>query len=61
MIVEIPQTLNGVSYNSSMTIMVFEDTLDQTLELEEGQTLKAVISTRMYNGRKSGTLLQIIK
>ena len=49
---------NGIKYNTQAVVMVFDDNLVKTAKLyKKGDNLKAVCSSKEYNGRTSYQML----
>jgi hypothetical protein len=53
--------LNGVKYQASVLLMVFEDNLEQVADIEPGARIKAVVSSSNYKGKTSYTLVQLLE
>ena len=54
------KTLQGVEYSVGTAAMAFGDTVEAAKALEIGGMLKAIVQSRVYNGRSSYTILKIL-
>jgi hypothetical protein len=52
-----PKDIDGASYVVGTAVMCFRDTATQAKSLKKGDKLKAIVSEREYQGRKSYTLI----
>jgi hypothetical protein len=59
-IVEEARELSGIKYNTSVAVMAFGETVQAAKSYREGQSLKAVVSSREYQGRVSYTILAFV-
>jgi hypothetical protein len=58
----IVKNLNGMSYNDSLPVMVFDEALvAQAQTYKEGDALKAIVKSREFKGRQSYTVLKFIE
>ena len=55
------RSLNGVSYDKSIPVMFFGKKLvDKAKGIKEGDTFKAIVTPREYQGRESYTALSLL-
>ena len=54
------KSIQGVSYEIGVAAMAFGSHVDQAKTLNVGDNLKAIVNSRMYNGRQSYTILKIL-
>lgn len=52
--------IQGVEYSVGTAAMAFGQTVEAAKVLEIGDTLKAIVNSRVYNGRSSYTILKIL-
>lgn len=50
------RTLQGVSYDAGVPVMAFGPNVEQAKTLKEGDTLKAIVTPREFQGRQSYTI-----
>lgn len=55
------RTLSGVEYDSGTAVMAFRGHVDAALKLKDGDTLHAIATERLWNGRKSYTILKLLE
>ncbi len=62
-IVEENRILDGVRYTAGTALMAFgvQHQSVQAADIQAGDTVKAIVSTRTFNGRKSFTLQSLIE
>jgi len=60
-IVNETRKLKGVEYTAGVAVMAFQDHIGQLKELSDGDTLKAICAEREWQGRKSYTILAVVK
>lgn len=60
-IVQQDKSLNGNDYQVGTPVMFFGDLVLEAKNLKKGQNLKAICSTREYQGRTSYTVLKVLK
>jgi len=53
--------LKGVEYTSGVAVMAFGNLHDSAQALASGAQLKAIVSERRFQGRKSYTLIKLIQ
>ena len=54
------KSLQGVEYSVGNAAMAFGATVEKAKMLEIGDTLKAIVQSRVFNGRASYTILKIL-
>jgi len=54
------RVLNGVEYEVGTAAMAFGPVVEGAKALEVGQTLKAIVQERNFNGRDSYTILKLL-
>ncbi|HUS89852.1 MAG TPA: hypothetical protein VMW91_10935 [Desulfosporosinus sp.] len=54
------KSLNGVEYSIGTAAMCFGPVVEQAQKLDIGQNLKAIVQSRVFNGRSSYTVLKIL-
>ena len=54
------KSLQGVEYSIGTAAMCFGPVVDQAKALEIGDSLKAIVQKRTFNGRESYTVLKIL-
>ena len=54
------RSLNGVKYDRSVPVMAFGETVKKAKTMKAGQTLKAVVSKRIFQERESYTILSLL-
>lgn len=55
-----PRVFNGVKYNASVLCMAFGPNVQAAKQLKTGDTIKAIVSERTYNGSKNYTIQAIL-
>jgi hypothetical protein len=55
------KTLNGVTYQKDVPVMVFGDKVAQAKTLKKGSTFKAIVSTGEYRGNTSYAVIDFVK
>ena len=55
------RTLSGVEYDAGTPVMAFRGQVDAALELKDGGTLSCIATERLWNGRKSYTILKLLE
>ena len=60
LIVAEKKSLQGVEYDVGTAAMAFGDTVEAAKILNVGDTLKAIVQKRVFNGRESYTVLKIL-
>lgn len=60
-IVKEDRELQGVKYRPGIPVMAFTDVITEARDYSAGDTLKAVVNHRIYNGRESYTILAFTK
>ena len=53
--------LQGTTYSVILPVMGFGEQAAPAAQLEQGQTLKAIAQNRMFQGRESYTIIQLIE
>jgi hypothetical protein len=61
LIVNETRKLQGVSYEVGTAVMAFGSTVTQAKKMKAGDKLSAIVSSRIYQGRKSYTVLAFTK
>jgi hypothetical protein len=61
LIVNETRKLQGVSYEVGTAVMAFGSTVTKAKKLKAGDKLSAIVSSRIYQGRKSYTVLAFTK
>mgnify|MGYP003572146819 FL=1 len=61
MIVSEPRTLSGVKYTTSVAVMAFGDQVAPAKAIAAGDNIKAIVSSREYQGRTSYTVISFIE
>lgn len=56
-IVKEDRQIQGVKYRPGIPVMAFTDVIEEARQYNAGDTLKAVVNHRIYNGRESYTIL----
>ena len=56
-----PRTLSGIAYESSVPVMFFGESVKVAKTLKPGDTIKAIVSVREWNGSPSYTIVQVVK
>ena len=54
------RTIQGVEYDIGVAAMAFGQNVDAAKALNVGDTLKAIVNSRVFNGRESYTILKIL-
>lgn len=54
------RTIQGVEYQIGVPAMAFGSHVEQAKALNIGDTLKAIVNSRVFNGRESYTILKIL-
>ena len=54
------RNIQGVDYEIGVAAMAFGSHVDQAKTLNIGENLKAIVNSRIYNGRQSYTILKIL-
>ena len=54
------RSLQGTEYETGIAIMAFRDLVDPVSKLVKGSVLKAIVSEREFQGRKSYTILKLL-
>ena len=54
------RSLQGTEYETGIAIMAFRDLVDPVSKLVKGSVLKAIVSERELQGRKSYTILKLL-
>jgi hypothetical protein len=52
--------IQGISYNASVPVMFFQELAKPAAEIEKGQSFRAIVQKREYQGRTSYTALALI-
>ena len=60
LIVNETRKLQGVGYEVGVAVMAFQSHVEAASKLNAGDSLKAVCSSREYQGRKSYTILKLL-
>lgn len=60
-IIDDKATLNGVTYDKTVSVMAFGDTVAQVKGLKAGSTIKAIASVGEYKGNKTYTILKVVR
>jgi len=55
------RTLKGIQYESGTAVMAFRDMVNKVKGYKAGDSLHVVASSRMFQGRKSYTILKLIE
>jgi len=55
------RTLNGITYPASVLIMAFSDVADSVVNISAGDTIKAIVSESMYQGKKNYRLVHLLE
>lgn len=53
--------LNGISYDTTVAVMFFGDTVQHGKVLKAGDTLKCIAAKKLYNGNASYSVLAMVK
>jgi len=53
--------LHGVKYDTTVAVMAFGETVELAKKYNQGEQLKAVCSSKEYNGRLSYTVITFLK
>ena len=61
LIITEPRTLNGVQYQKSLPVMAFSPNVDAAKAYSAGDSVKAVVTPRDYQGSQSYTVVSFIK
>ena len=54
------RSLQGTEYETGIAVMAFRDLVEPVSKMVKGSVLKAVVSEREYQGRKSYTVLKLL-
>jgi hypothetical protein len=60
-IIQEERELKGVKYEAGTPLMFFGDTVSVGNTLKKGDSIKAIVTPRMFQGRKSYTFLKAIE
>jgi hypothetical protein len=60
-IIQEPRELNGVKYEAGTPLMFFGDSAQYGSTLKKGDAIKAIVTPRTFQGRKSYTFLKAIE
>lgn len=55
------RTLDGVEYLAGTPVMAFRGHVNAALEMKDGEMLHCVATERLWNGRKSYTILKLLE
>ena len=61
LIIQEQRTLQGISYEVGVPVMAFRENLQMAKAKKKGDTLKAIVQSREFQGRKSYTIVKIIE
>jgi len=54
------RTLQGIEYVAGTPVMAFREMVDKVKGLKAGSTLHAIVAERLFQGRKSYTILAMV-
>jgi len=61
LIIQEKRTLQGISYEVGVPVMAFRENVEPAKKLSGGDSIKAIVQAREFQGRKSYTIIKIIE